>query len=689
MGKLAFMPGKIIHTNEILVLLGEQYYAERSAKQAIDILGRRRQVVTENLGLVEAQLNSFKQKTSSIMTTAKQLPVDPQINEEGLPIMDIREELPDDYEEVEKKKSAATITPASNNDVPESVLRARALMKEADEKINQEKQDTETKALFDLLKELEEEEEEEEGINPVVPPPAVRIQQELRPEKDSDDDSDSFDDSDDDRYDTEISANMFDRFGDDEEYPLDGVVDQEDFTAYDEVPEVAPATLKEIVEEDEEDDRSTPKLITKPKSKSVSKFKQQRMETTVKENMTPQSLETKVKETPPIAHTTVKENVAPPSVHTTVKENVAPPSVKGNAGPKKFSKFKLLRQQPRATSVQTPADETPVDEIPSMDTHSSANELHSIESNPSPSKPLEVEPLEAVDEEETIHVEPKTTPTFAVQDNGIPKVATKPKKMSRFKLARQKTEPEVPIQLDAPVQARPVKPKRTVTWDSDISIKDHDTTMAPSVVSETTSYSQPMKTTPSPKKGGGMNSLFKQMRQQDFVDDYPSLDEGDNDTKVDLNELIQVARESSEAFWRSSDGSDAMIPIIQQEESEEEEPQGIIVAGKSKLDNKIMKGAVMERDIAPVDLEKVEDDMEIREVTSSYQQMRQSMLATTGGFTFASKPEFEVFDEELPIPRKPGQVEEEEEEELPPKKMSRFKAARLGMRMDTDQDEYQ
>lgn len=37
------MPGKLIHTNEILVLLGDQYYAERSAKQAVEILGRRRQ----------------------------------------------------------------------------------------------------------------------------------------------------------------------------------------------------------------------------------------------------------------------------------------------------------------------------------------------------------------------------------------------------------------------------------------------------------------------------------------------------------------------------------------------------------------------------------------------------------------------------------------------------------------------
>ena len=37
------MPGKLIHTNEITVYLGDQYYAERSAKQALGILDRRRQ----------------------------------------------------------------------------------------------------------------------------------------------------------------------------------------------------------------------------------------------------------------------------------------------------------------------------------------------------------------------------------------------------------------------------------------------------------------------------------------------------------------------------------------------------------------------------------------------------------------------------------------------------------------------
>lgn len=35
------MPGQLIHTNEIMVLLGDNWFAERSAVQAVDIAKRR------------------------------------------------------------------------------------------------------------------------------------------------------------------------------------------------------------------------------------------------------------------------------------------------------------------------------------------------------------------------------------------------------------------------------------------------------------------------------------------------------------------------------------------------------------------------------------------------------------------------------------------------------------------------
>lgn len=38
---VAFMPGKLVHTNEIMVLLGDNWFVERSAKQASEIVERR------------------------------------------------------------------------------------------------------------------------------------------------------------------------------------------------------------------------------------------------------------------------------------------------------------------------------------------------------------------------------------------------------------------------------------------------------------------------------------------------------------------------------------------------------------------------------------------------------------------------------------------------------------------------
>ncbi|CAF4200071.1 unnamed protein product, partial [Rotaria magnacalcarata] len=48
-GKLAFIPGRIIHSNEILVLLGDNYFVERTCKQSIDIVNRRMGNIKENI----------------------------------------------------------------------------------------------------------------------------------------------------------------------------------------------------------------------------------------------------------------------------------------------------------------------------------------------------------------------------------------------------------------------------------------------------------------------------------------------------------------------------------------------------------------------------------------------------------------------------------------------------------------
>jgi hypothetical protein len=573
--------------------------------------------------------------------------------------MEIREELPPVDEKKDKKQQhqpSQQRTPASNQ-LPESVLRARQLMKEADEKINQKKkaqEDADNKALFDLLRELEEEEEEEDQSQVTHPVPKTVVNKptgdvEEADEDELDSEQEFSDDDDDDRYDTEISENMFDRFGDDEQYPLDGVVDQEDFTYY----------------EEEDEDRSTPKVITKKKTPIIE-------EATVNESpLIRESVASTVKETP-IA--SVKEENSTSTVNekaaaSVVKEAPIAATPSENSPKKKFSKFKLLRQEQKERPNAKPLPQNTIQQ---------------------PITPVEEDkeaiPITTDTDEHQLH------DAKPARNQAVPQVATKPKKMSRFKLQRAQskeataetsTEPNFPTE-EAPLVAERIKPKRSVTWDTNTDVRDHDKAAAPSDIASTVSYSQPMKTTPtsSDTKIRTPADIFRQIRPAE--DDYPSLDnDTENDQKVDLNELIKVARNSQESLYCPADGSKALIPIVKSTDKEE----GMIIAPKSKLDNKIMKGAVMERDVVPVDLEEVEEDMDLREVMANYQKKRQEMLAVSGGFSFPTKPEFEVFDEELPLPRKKQEEEEEEEEEeVKPKKLSRFKAARLGMRMDNEQD---
>jgi unconventional prefoldin RPB5 interactor 1 len=61
-GKLAFIPGRIIHSNEILVLLGDNYFVERSCKQAMEIVHRRLENIDENLQKHQKEKELFDQQ---------------------------------------------------------------------------------------------------------------------------------------------------------------------------------------------------------------------------------------------------------------------------------------------------------------------------------------------------------------------------------------------------------------------------------------------------------------------------------------------------------------------------------------------------------------------------------------------------------------------------------------------------
>ncbi|XP_074277841.1 uncharacterized protein LOC141601445 isoform X2 [Silene latifolia] len=86
-GKAAFFPGRLVHTNEFMVLLGEGYFAERSAKQTADILKRRGNMLDSEVDSLKSVIEDLKTEASFFDKTAEEAA-------EGL--VEIREEYIDD-----------------------------------------------------------------------------------------------------------------------------------------------------------------------------------------------------------------------------------------------------------------------------------------------------------------------------------------------------------------------------------------------------------------------------------------------------------------------------------------------------------------------------------------------------------------------------------------------------------------
>ncbi|XP_032683030.1 unconventional prefoldin RPB5 interactor-like protein isoform X2 [Odontomachus brunneus] len=66
-GKLAFMKGKLIHTNEVLACLGDGYFAKYSASQAIELCNRRISIADDTLKRLEAERNLYEMKQTLVM----------------------------------------------------------------------------------------------------------------------------------------------------------------------------------------------------------------------------------------------------------------------------------------------------------------------------------------------------------------------------------------------------------------------------------------------------------------------------------------------------------------------------------------------------------------------------------------------------------------------------------------------
>ncbi|KAM0931493.1 hypothetical protein ACQ4PT_000482 [Festuca glaucescens] len=114
-GGAAFFPGSLIHTNQLLVLLGDGYYADRSAKQTTEILHRR--------GMeLEAQMEAIKATISDLEAEAKFFESTAAEASEGL--VEIREEY-DEEAEINPSKSEASSSSGTLSDEEHARIVAR------------------------------------------------------------------------------------------------------------------------------------------------------------------------------------------------------------------------------------------------------------------------------------------------------------------------------------------------------------------------------------------------------------------------------------------------------------------------------------------------------------------------------------------------------------------------------------
>ncbi|XP_069112028.1 unconventional prefoldin RPB5 interactor-like [Argopecten irradians] len=182
-GSLAFMPGKLVHTNEVLVLLGDNWFAERSAKQAAAIVDRRLKDVEKQI----EGLNEQKKILSPRLDFTSDL-----AQEHG--VVDITEEYDEEKEKLWKQQHWKR--------VQELKKKKEALKKDdrsKDKSKHQEKPMTDEQlwARLDELERIEAERNElemldtEDEIKLSLPPGSDEDDDEKNEDDDNDDDDES------------------------------------------------------------------------------------------------------------------------------------------------------------------------------------------------------------------------------------------------------------------------------------------------------------------------------------------------------------------------------------------------------------------------------------------------------------------------------------------------------------------
>ncbi|XP_021570919.1 unconventional prefoldin RPB5 interactor 1 isoform X2 [Carlito syrichta] len=90
-GPFAFMPGKLVHTNEVTVLLGDNWFAKCSAKQAVGLVEHRKEHVRKTIDDFKKVMANFESRVEFTEDLQK-------MSDAAGGIVDIREEMKCDFE---------------------------------------------------------------------------------------------------------------------------------------------------------------------------------------------------------------------------------------------------------------------------------------------------------------------------------------------------------------------------------------------------------------------------------------------------------------------------------------------------------------------------------------------------------------------------------------------------------------
>ncbi|KAJ4845601.1 hypothetical protein Tsubulata_005733 [Turnera subulata] len=148
-GKAAFFPGRLVHTNEFMVLLGEGYYAERTARQTVEILKRRGKGLDSQIESLKANIKDLRAEASFFDATASEAA-------EGL--VEIREDFVDE-------NATETASNSKSGNFPLLCLPGKMYLSDERGQPSNTGEDDEYARMMARLDELERQELEAEGAD--------------------------------------------------------------------------------------------------------------------------------------------------------------------------------------------------------------------------------------------------------------------------------------------------------------------------------------------------------------------------------------------------------------------------------------------------------------------------------------------------------------------------------------------